>query len=139
MTSSYITHSQDDGVDIYHFKRVTRGAIDEFYTIAMPIFEIHVKQHQDKVPLFYVFDLSDSGMFSIKYMIDKALKEINEIEYHPIHYIAYVIANTRDKMLIDILEQLTARNLAHTRKIFKPHELSEAITWLQEVRATFVE
>ena len=139
MSENAITHRNDKGVDIYHFKRVNRSAIDEFYTIAMPIFKIHVEQYQDTVPICYVFDLSDSGMFQVRYMMNKAIEEISNFDYHPTHYVAYVITNIHDKMLIDILEQLTTRNLAHTRKVFKPHELSEAVSWLQGIRATFIE
>jgi len=139
MTTDYIEHQHDKGIEIYHFRQVSRAAIDEFYSIAMPIFKSHVEQYQDNMPLFYVLDLSESGMFPVKYMMNKALTEMNKFEYRPLHFIAYVIANTQDKMLIDILSQLSARNLGHTRKIFKPDELDDAITWLHEVRAPFLQ
>ena len=139
MPSNYIHHEHDDGVDIYHFQRSSRAAIDEFFRIAMPIYKDHVEQYQDSMPLFYVLDLSETVMFPVIYMMNKALREMSKFEYRPVHYIAYVIVNTQDKMLIDILAQLSARNLAHTRKVFKPDELKEAVAWLQEVRASYNE
>ena len=62
MTSNLLTHRHDESIDIYHFKRITRRAIDDFYTVAIPLFKNHVEKYQDTVPLFYVFDLSKSGM-----------------------------------------------------------------------------
>ncbi|MGJ3237707.1 MAG: hypothetical protein ACFE0Q_03275 [Anaerolineae bacterium] len=135
----YIDHQHDDGVEIYHFRRVSRAAIDEFYSIAMPIFRAHIEQYQDKVPLCYVLDLSESGMFPVKYMMTKAIEEIGNEAYQPQHYIAYVTRTPQDKMLINILEQLAARNLAHTRKIFKPDQFDTALEWLKSVRISFVE
>ena len=138
MGTSHIQHRHDEGIDIYHFNRVTRDALDEFFTFIDPIYAKHIQAYQDKVPLCYVMDLTDSGMFPVKHVMERAVKLIGQYEYQPVHYIAYVIANTQDVMLINILKQLTARNLSHTRKVFKPEQLDEAIAWLKEVRGTFI-
>jgi len=139
MKTNYIEHRHENGVEVYHFKAVTRAAIDEFYTIVRPIYAKHVEQYEDKIPLFYVMDLTESGMFPVKYMMNKAIQEISVHKYQPQQYVAYVITNTQDQMLINILEQLALRNLANTRKIFKPEQLDAAVQWLQDVRATFVD
>lgn len=139
MTTIYLDHQHDDGIDIYHFYSVSRPAIDTFYDIAMPIFQDHIDQYADSVPLFYVLNLSDTGMYPVRYMMNKAVEEIAKKAYHPQHYIAYVTSNPQDNMLINILQQLSTNNLEHTRKVFLPHQVDEAIMWLKETQATFIQ
>jgi len=139
MFQKLITVDIQNNIPIFHFRRVTPVALDDYMELAMPYLHAHIEKYSARVPFCYVVDLSESGMFPVKLMMDKAKKALESVEIDPVHYIAYVIEDPRDEMLVSILNLLAARKLSHTRKVFTPDQMTEAVSWLKEMEAPYLE
>lgn len=139
MSQQLITVKIENAIPIFHFHKITPPALEEYLETATPYLLNHIEIYEDRVPFCYVIDLSESGMFPVKLMMDKAKKVLNSIEKSPVHYVAYTIDDPRDEMLLSILDMLSARQLQHTRKIFTPDKLADAVAWLKEREVPYLE
>lgn len=124
-----------DDILVYRFYKNSREAVDTYLTLVDPDIGAHVEAVGGDKPMFYVIDVSRSGMFSVNYMRQRVDKLVGERPAVPVSYIAYITENPNDSILVNLINALTARQLAHTRKIFLADQFDEAIAWLVGVRA----
>lgn len=122
-----------EDIPVYEFYKNNRQAVDQYLEIAFPYVREHIEQGQVNHPYCYVLDVSRSGMYPINYLLQRSRAFLSEFEFVPEHYIAYITDNSSDTVLVNMIDGLTARNMAHTRRIFLPDELDKAIEWLQGV------
>lgn len=134
MHTSPVEKHEIDGIPVFKFHTSDRKAVDHYAVIVEPVLQEHIDQHQDKKPLCYIIDVSESGMFSIQYVTSVIGAVLSKFKYRPQHYLAYLTNNPKDKILVEMINGLTARNMAHTRRIYTPDQLQEAIDWLVEIR-----
>ncbi len=119
---------------IYRFYKNTRQAVDDYLKLVDTDIQSHIDTNSADAPMFYVIDVSRSGMFSVNYMRQRVNSIVGAKPRVPVSYIAYVTDNLNDSILVNMIDALTARQLAHTRKIFTADDFDQAIDWLTEIR-----
>lgn len=121
-------------IPVYRFYENSREAVDTYVTLVDPDIESHANNIGADKPIFYVLDVSRSGMFSVNYMRQKVNKLVNDKPRVPVSYIAYITSDPNDSILVNLIDALTARQLEHTRKIFLADQFDDAIDWLVSIR-----
>jgi len=121
-------------IPVYRFYENSREAVDTYVTLVDPDIEAHANNMGADKPIFYVLDVSRSGMFSVNYMRQKVNKLVNDKPRVPVSYIAYITSDPNDSILVNLIDALTARQLEHTRKIFLADQFDDAIDWLVSIR-----
>lgn len=135
MSEILVEKDESQGIKIYRFFKNTRSAVDQF----LLLFDIDAYEHEETlgadVPILYIIDVSRSGMFSLSYLQQISKPFIEKHDPSLRAYIAYVIENVNDKILVDMFDAMTARKEYHsTRKVFQTKQIDEALKWLVEIR-----
>jgi len=133
MAEDFITIEQVQGITIYRFRAKSRDAYDEYLRKFKVEMQKHVDAGKQDQPYPYILDVSQSGMFSINYMMQATKPVIASFDPFPENYIAYVTNNMNDLVLINLLNGLTARGFAHKRKLFHIDDIDKAIEWLKSI------
>lgn len=118
---------------VYRFYKNTRQAVDDYLKLVDADIQSHIDTNSADAPMFYALDVSRSGMFSVNYMRQRVNSIVGAKPRIPVSYIAYVTDNPNDSILVNLINALTARQLAHTRKIFPADDFDQAINWLISV------
>jgi len=134
MTEQLVERLVERDIVVYRFYAKSRDAVDKYLTLADPDIQGHIDAGNVDKPMFYVIDVSRSGMFSVNYMRQRVNKLVGEKPKMPVSYIAYVTDEPQDSILVNLIDALTARQLAHTRKIFAADKFDDAIDWLIVMR-----
>jgi hypothetical protein len=124
-----------DDITIYRFLKNTRAAVDQYLDMADADAYQHEKTKGSDTPMVYIIDVSQSGMYPISYMKQKATSIMAAHDNFPKNYIAYVIDNPSDSMLINVVDAMTARDIENTRRVFKSDQLNEAVQWLSSIKS----
>ena len=125
------------GILVYRFYQNTRQASDAYLKLVDVDIQSHIDAGYTDKPILYVLDVSRSGMFSVNYMRQRVSAMVKEKLFWPESYIAYVTDTPNDLVLVNLIDALTARELDHTRKIFRTEELDQAIDWLLSTQQKF--
>jgi len=133
MSEQYIEVEYIDGITLYRFLSNRRDAYDEYLAKFKVQMQKHVDDGKQDEPYPYILDVSQSGMFSINYMMHATKPIIASFDPFPENYIAYVTNNMNDSILIQLLDSLTARGFAHKRKLFHIDDIDKAIEWLKTI------
>jgi len=133
MTQEYIEVEYIDGVTLYRFLSNSRDAYDEYLRKFKAEMQKHVDAGKQDQPYPFILDVSNSGMFSINYMMQATKPIIASFDPFPENYIAYLTDNMNDSVLIHLLDGLTARGFAHKRKLFHIDDKHKAIEWLKTI------
>ncbi len=133
MTDTLIEVEHVDNVTIYRFIKSNRQAFDEYLRLFKAEMQKHVDAGRQDEPYPFILDVSQSGMFSVNYMIQATKPIIASFDPFPENYIAYVTNNMTDAILVNLIDGLTARGFAHKRKLFHIDDLDKAIDWLNNL------
>lgn len=134
MSEILVEKDEIQGITIYRFFKNNRDAVDQFLLLADEAAYIHLASDNADKPMLYVLDVSRSGMFSLSYSEQKSKPLVEKHKPSLSSYIAYVIENLNDKILVDMFDAMTARKLQSTRKVFQTQQMDEAVEWLLSVR-----
>ncbi len=134
MSDILVEKDEIKGIIIYRFFKNNRDAVDQFLLLADEAAYTHLASDNADKPMLYVLDVSRSGMFSLSYSQQKAKPLVEKHKSSLSSYIAYVIENLNDKILVDMFDAMTARKLQSTRKVFHTQQMDEAVEWLISVR-----
>jgi len=125
------------GILVYRFFQNTRQACDAYLNLADVDIQAHLDAgHTDK-PILYILDISRSGMFPVNYMRQRVNALVETKSHWPESYIAYVTDKPDDSVLVNLINALTARELSHTRKVFKTDEFEQAVDWLLTIQKEY--
>lgn len=122
-----------DNVTLYRFLSNSRQAYDEYLAKFKVEMQNHVDAGKQDEPYPFILDVSQSGMFSLNYMMQATKPIIASFDPFPENYIAYLTDNMNDSVLINMLDSLTARGFAHKRKLFHVDDKQKAIEWLMTI------
>ena len=131
MTASSVTVDYIRGIPVFCFANNSRMACDEYIKLFGE--ELQKNYYAVENPNSHypsVMDLSQSGMFSIKYMADKLKQAHIALENPPQMITAYIIQNVQDETLFGLVNNMKISAVSLTRKIFHEGEMDEAINWL---------
>lgn len=123
------------GLTVYRFYQKSTDAVDHYLMLAQEDVQAHIAAEGDDALWCYAIDVSQSGMFSLNYMRNKATPLIKSVENFPVNYIAYLTNNVNDTILVNMLDALAKRELQTTRKVFHINQLDDAIDWLLSIQA----
>jgi len=128
MTQSVMDFQTKDDIFVVKFYKNDRTAADTYMARILP----EIKQHSvANKPMLIVLDISIAGMFSLQYTAHQMQTALADISPVPIMYIAYLTNDMQDKVLVEMMNSLTARKVAHTRRIFPADGLDDALAWLK--------
>ncbi len=132
MSASRIMLSYQRNIPIFKFVDNSRTACDEY----VELFGIELQKNfyeADNPSSIYpcILDVSQSGMFSIKYMSDRLSKAHTNLENPPEMIIAYITHDLQDEALLSLIEQMRISAVSLKRKVFHETQLEEALDWLQ--------
>lgn len=134
MEETLVERLVERDIIVYRFYKSSRLAVDQYLSIVDPDIEAHIATYGYDDPMFYVLDVSRSGMFSVNYMRERVNEVVKRHQKTPLSYIAYVTDNPADSVLVNMIDALTARQLEHTRKVFAAQQFDDAIDWLLSTR-----
>jgi hypothetical protein len=123
-----------DDIFVYRFYQNNRAAVDAYLLLVDADIQAHLDTEPVNASMYYVIDVSRSGMFSVNYMRQRVNTIVGKKPRVPTSYIAYVTDAPNDEILVNLINALTARQLEHTRKIFPSEQFDEAIAWLARLR-----
>ncbi len=126
-----LTYTVDDTIHIFAFHEQTRYAVDEYMNqISALLAEMAPLEVRPKV-LRVVLDISESGMFPLKYALSKARSAIGGAAYVPQIYYAYITDDKSDISIIKSLDYYSpSPQITDTRRIFPPEQMDDAKKWL---------
>ncbi len=134
MSANLVERLVADDIPVYRFYKNTREAVDAYLLLVDPDIQAHINAGKIDEPMYYAIDVSRTGMFSVNYMRQRVDKLVGAKPRVPVSYIAYISQSLNDSILLNMIDALTARQLAHTRKIFTADQFDDAITWLADIR-----
>lgn len=132
MTQTLLDFQKKDDIIIVKFFKSDRNAADAYMATILPEIKTHISGENADKPMLIVLDISDSGMFSLQYITQQMQVALAPLPRTPTIYIAYLSSDMQDKVLVDMMNSLNARKVAHTRRIFPTDKLDEAIDWLKK-------
>lgn len=130
MNQSPIEISKHDPVYVVTFYDNSRSTVDSYFDLIMPELLAHIEKTSIDCPFLLVLDISQSGMFSLHYANQRMTSAFADFEQLPVLFIAYLTSDMHDKILVEMMNSLTARKIAHTRQIFPANGLDSALAWL---------
>lgn len=133
MQSKFVTYKPLNQIDVYHFTSNSSQAVDEYFEMAAPKLAAFIEHGDLALPYCFALDISDSGMFSINYSMAKMKAFFGKYKVLPELYIAYIVSNKADTMVINWLNWITTRKLSNTRRIFTNEERDQAFAWLTQI------
>ncbi len=126
------------GITVYRFYNNSRDAVDSYLnTMAFPLLKEHVKNNLTNVPLCIVMDVSRTGMLPVSYMLTRIRQNFSLYETLPEYYIAFIIKNLDDELMVRMIEGMTVGSLAHTRRTYSAEAFDEAIDWLVTIQSKY--
>lgn len=134
MKFSYVTQEQVGEIIVYHFHQSHRRAVDEYLDhMGSPLLKERVDAGLIDTPIRIVVDLSESGMFPVNYMAGRVRDMFDQYEKVPTYYIAYIIKDTSDSVMVKLIEGMTTGYMSHTRHMFTHDQFDQAISWLEDL------
>ncbi len=134
MSDILVEKDEIQGIKIYRFLKNNRNAVDQYLALIDADAYTHEVSVGAEIAMTYVIDVSKSGMYPVTYMRQVAVPMMAKHDNFPKNYIAYIVDNPNDSILVDMVSAITARELDNTRKIFQTEQMDEAIEWLSSVR-----
>lgn len=127
-----VTYSLEDTVHTFVFHDQTRAAVDAYMNqIAALLAEMARLEAKPKA-LRVLLDISESGMFPLKYALEKARLALGAAAYVPQIYYAYITDDKSDIAIIKSLDYYSpSPQSKDTRRVFPSDQLEEAKTWLR--------
>jgi len=133
MTSAQVTISYQRAIPIFHFANNSRSACDEYVALFGVELQRNYYQADNPKPHYpVVLDISQSGMFSIKYMSDKLSQAHTNLQNPPEMIIAYIAHDLKDKTILSLVEHMRISSVSLKRKLFLDTQLEDALDWLEE-------
>jgi len=135
MSDVLIERLLDRDIVVFRFYKSTRQATDEYLHLVEDYRKEFIEKYTVEQTMFYVIDVSRSGMFSVNYATRKMSELLTDKTQIPKSYIAYVIGNPADKLLFDVISGVAARQTTtQSRKVFMAEQYDDAIDWLLSIR-----
>lgn len=131
MDSPYVSQDKVGEITIYHFAQSHRQAVDDYLQqMAEPLLNAHINAGKVDEPIRIVVDVSQSGMFPVNYMFNHVKTLFAKHEKVPQYYIAFVVRDTGDAMLVQLVDSIAVGSFSNTRRVFTIDQMDDAIDWL---------
>ena len=134
MNSEFVKQEIIQGIPVYRFSKNHRQAVDDYLDqMAFPLLQAHIEADKVNTPICIVMDVSQSGMLPVNYMLGRVRQMFSQFKQLPEYYIAFITNKIDDSIVVRMIDGMTARNMANTRRIFSPEAFDDAIEWLVNV------
>lgn len=129
MDETIVAYRYDPETLIHHFKiqEKTRRAVDHYVDYMYKIAKEFLEANLEAPTLRIMIDITDSGMFPLRYLYDRMREFLRKNAHIPPAYIAYIAIQTDDLVL---LRSVSASRAKDTRGVFLPTEIDKATEWL---------
>ncbi|RMG71057.1 MAG: hypothetical protein D6711_16150 [Chloroflexi bacterium] len=118
-------------IHIFTFVDNSRQAANDYMSLAEQEIIRWVQAGYVDKPFCILLDISTSGLFPLKYTIQRSTSILDNYEKLPQRYIAYLTDNQMDISLLKSIATTPQWN--NTRRILPPAKRTDAIDWLLEV------
>jgi len=135
MSDVFVEREKNQDIIVYRFHQSGRKAVDQYLELISQDAVQHLESKQSSKSMFYVIDVSASGMYPLNYMRREATRVMGTFDAFPKSYIAYVVDNPNDSVLVNMVNAITIRELQNSRRVFKVEQMDDAIAWLIEERS----
>ena len=126
-----VKYTFTEPIHTFTFHANTRQAADEYMTLAEQAIVQWIEAGKTDDPFCILLDISKSGLFPLKYTINRSSSLLDAHEVLPQRYIAYLTDNALD---ISLLKDIaTTPQWNNTRRIFSPSERESAEAWLAAI------
>jgi hypothetical protein len=114
------------------FTNNSRQAVDTYIDQMIIVMEKHIASAGVNVPMRTLLDVTQSGMFSVKYASTVVTERLQAYPSRPEQFYAYVVNSMQDEAVIQMMDAILARRLQHQRRVYTADQYDAAVAWLQD-------
>ena len=122
-------HESPDIVEVV-FKDKSEDAIDEYVDVVVRYANQLRAQNKLDQSILIIMDITQSGLFSIKYSVEKISEIIPQMHDMPDAYFAYITDKPDERFMIERLNYFESTRKQDIRKVFRSEERAAAMAWL---------